>query len=440
MFDALRVGPYRLLWVSGLGVFLAVMAQNIARGWLAYELTGTNAGLGAVLLSFGLSMLVATPFGGMAADRFPKRLVLMFSMALLVASSAWIGVAVKLEFVEYWMLLVASALQAVAFAFFGPARMAFTAQLVERDTMRNAIVLGQLGLESMRVVGPALAGVLIGVTWFGVGGVFLASAALSAMALLASLRLPRGQPAPDRPLRSPLADMADGIAYLRAEPGLSLLSLTSLGVVMLGFPYLAFLPTVADEIFDVGAGGYGLMSTVSAGGAVVAGLVSVSWASRAEPWRVLGIAGFGFGISLVLIGLAPAFGLVLVGLALLGASGLSFQTTNQSLLLALSDVEYHGRLQGVVMLGFSGFGVAALPLGLLGDLVGLRAVLVGMGVAVCAVMLAFVSGRRRFRAGALVREAASRAAPRTAYGSTTTLPSAVRSMSERSALPASSSE
>jgi MFS family permease len=402
-FFALRSQPYRWLWVSGLAVFLSVMAQSIARAWLAFELTGTNAGLGGVLLGFGLPMLVATPWGGVAADRLSKRAVLATAVALLALTSGAIGLAVALDAIEYWMLVVTSGVQAVAFALYGPARMAFITELVDEGAVPNAIVLGQMSAEAMRVAGPAIAGVVIGAWTFGVEAVFLAGTVLTVVGMVTLVRLPPGHAPAGRPTRSPWAELADGMAYVRADPALRLLVLTSLGVVMVGFPYLAFLPTVAEDLFDVGSSGYGVMSAVSAAGAVVAGLVSPRLAGRRDPWQVLFGGGLVFGAAIVGLGLAPWYGLVLVILPVVGGAGLTFQTTNQSLLLELAEFEYHGRIQGLVMLGFSGFGIAALPLGVLADAIGLRTTFVLMGGAVIALVVASTlrSDRVRHRLTAL---------------------------------------
>ena len=373
------------------------MAQGIARAWLARELTGTNAGLGGVLLAFGLPMLFATPWGGVAADRLSKRAVLTVAVILLAVSSGAIGVAVAFDVIEYWMLLAGSALQAVAFALYGPARMAFITELVDSRAVDNAIVLGQMSAEAMRVAGPALAGAMIGAVSWGTEGVLIGAAGLMMVGVVTLAGLPPGRPAAGRPTRTPLAEMADGLAYVRGDPGLRLLVLTSLAVVMIGFPYMAFLPTVADELFEVGSGGYGVMSAVTAGGAVLAALFAARFGSR-DPWRSLYGAGFVFAAALILLGLCPWYGLVLVVLAAVGGAGLTFQTTNQSLLLEIADFEYHGRIQSLVMLGFSGFGIAALPLGLLADAIGLRTtfVLMGATVAVCmAVSLGRSSVARR---------------------------------------------
>ena len=192
--------------------------------------------------------------------------------------------------------------------------------------------------------------------------------------------------------------MVDALRYVRARPGLGLVALTTIGVVVIGFPYLTFLPTMADERFDVGAGGYGLMSGVAGFGAVVAGILAPRrrWVMQ-RPWPTVALSGGALGASLIALGLAGEFWLALVALLGVGAAGLVFQTTTQSLMLSLSDPDYHGRMQSMVVLGFSGFGLAALPLGLLADAVTLELTIVAMGVAVLVVTAAFAGKRIQHR-------------------------------------------
>jgi len=116
-----------------------------------------------------------------------------------------------------------------------------------------------------------------------------------------------------------------------------------------------------------------------------------------RPWPTVAVSGGALGVSLIVLGLAGAFWLALVALLAVGAAGLVFQTTTQSLMLALSDVDYHGRMQSMVVLGFSGFGLAALPLGLLADAVTLEVTMVAMGVVVLVVTAAFVRKRLEHR-------------------------------------------
>ncbi len=397
-FAALRIAPYRRLFLSGLLGFLAVQSQMIARGWLALELTGSNSGLGGVFLAFGIPMLIATPWGGVAADRLSKRAVLAASQFALAASAAWIGAAVAFDFIEYWMLLAASAIQAVAFSFLGPARMAFTGELVGRETLPNAIVLGQMSMNGTRIFGPSLAGVLIGVAWVGMAGVYFITAALSLLALVVVLFLPPGRPNPDRPARSPGQELVDGLRHVRANPPVLLLVVISFVVVMAAFPYIAFLPSVADGLFDVGPSGYGVMSAVSAVGALAASLFIAGRAGGPTVWRLQAGAGVGFAVFVGLLGISPSYGAALAAVFLIGASASAFQSLNNSLVLSLSDFEYHGRIQSLMMLSFSGFGMAALPLGVLADAVGLRTTLVGMGAVAAVAMLVMLLVRRRQRA------------------------------------------
>jgi MFS family permease len=397
MWSVLELAGYRRLFISAAIVIFGVMGQAVARAWLARDLTGSNAGLGGVLLVFGLAMLLSTPGGGVAADRYSKRAVLLYAVLALTASSVAIGVAVEAHVIRYWMLLAASAIQATAFAFYLPARIAFIAELVEAEQIGEAVVVTQTAQEAMRVIAPALAGVLIGVSWFGVGGVFLLAGASSALSAFFVARLPVGAPrtAPDR---SPLAEMVEAVGYVRSRRELSLVALTTIGVVVIGYPYLVFLPALADDRYHVGAGGYGLMAGVAGFGAVLAGLIAPrrSW-MVSRPWRVIGVSGAALGVALVALGFSSTYWLALIVLLAVGASALIFQTSTQAQMLSLSDFQYHGRMQSMVVLGFSGFGLAALPLGLFADATSLRLTLVGMGLLVLAVTGAFVLTRRRHR-------------------------------------------
>ena len=180
--------------------------------------------------------------------------------------------------------------------------------------------------------------------------------------------------------------MADAIQYVRSRKALGLVALTTIGVVVIGFPYMTFLPTLADDRYGVGAGGYGLMSGIAGLGAVVAGLLAPrgKWMLH-RPWATVAFSGAALGVALIGLGAAVSFPLALLALLAIGAAGLVFQTTTQSLMLTLSDVDYHGRMQSMVVLGFSGFGLAALPLGLLADALTLELTLALMGAVVLIV-------------------------------------------------------
>lgn len=395
-FAALAVRAYRQLWLGNVGSFLAIQMQSIARGWLALELTGSNAGLGGVFLAFGLPMLLLTPIAGVAADRASKRALLLVAQIAMAVSAAALGAAIIADVVAYWMLVAAGAVQGLAFSVLGPTRMAFTGELVGRRLLPNAIVLQQMAMNASKIVGPSLAGALIGVPAVGAGGVYLISTVLLIAAVVSTAALPPGRPDVVS-VASPLAEMLEGVRYVRRRRELTLLIATAFVVVMAAFPYIAFLPSIADEVFDTGSAGFGMLSAATAVGAVGVSLLIAKRAGGRRAVQLQTLAGFGFGIGVLALAVSPVFWVALAAAALLGAASSAYQSLNNSIVLDLTDNGYHGRVQALNMLSFSGFGMAALPLGAVADAVGLRQTLAGMAAVTTVAMLVYAVANRRLR-------------------------------------------
>jgi len=392
-FDSLRIPAYRRLWWGGMCAFGAGQMTLIARGWLAFDLTGTNAALGAVLIGFGLSSLVAIPVGGLLADRYSKRNIIVWAQVAQTLVSATVATLVAAGRIEFWMLIAASVVQGAAISVLAPSRLALIADIIDRDRLTNAVFLSSMSVQVTRVIGPATAGALIGIETIGISGVYYVGAAIAFLSVLLTLGLPAGRPK-RRSTRSPLEDIQDGLAYVRRRPELVRLLVVSLVVVMVGFPYVAFLPAMSEDIFGQGATGFGIMNTVAAVGAVITTLTLAN-IERHKLAAYQSGAGLLFGIALVSLSVSPAFVVALVAMLFVGATSMTFQTLNNSAVLSLADVEYHGRVQSLLMFSFSGFGLAALPLGLIADAVGLRQTMVVMGIAVVVFMLGAERWRRR---------------------------------------------
>lgn len=380
-FESLAVRDFRRLWWGGLFVFLAMQTQQIARSWLAYELTGTNTALGGVLIGFGVAGLIAIPTGGVLADRLNKRTILIGTQLVNTVVAVALAAAIETGAIRYWMIVVASVIGGSTISILAPARMAMTAEIIDRERLTNAIMLGQMSAQASRVVGPAVAGALIGVAAIGVEGVYYLSAVLSLLAVALSMVLPLGEPR-RRTQTSPLDDLREGIRYTRANPELVRLLVASLLVVMFGFAYQAFLPSMVADLFGRGAGALGWMTTVGALGAVAMSVVLAN-TPRDRLADLQGRAAFLLGVTIVVFSAAPTFALALAAMLFIGAATSAFQSLNGSLILSIADMEYHGRVQSLIMLSFSAFGLAALPFGIIADHFGLRRTMAGMGVAVC---------------------------------------------------------
>lgn len=388
-FASLRLPVYRRLLTGGTFNFLAMQISIIARGWLAFDLTGTNTALGGVLIGFGLSSIIAIPTGGVLADRLPKRKVLIATGAAQSLVSLLLAVAVATDVIAYWMLVVASILQGFIISLLGPARLAFMAEVVPRERLTNAIFLSQSALQFTRVFGPATAGALIGVQTVGISGVYFIAAGCAALGLFFTFGLPEGKPSAQSQ-RSPREDLADGLRFVRSNPRIARLLVMSYLVVLIGFPHVAFLPTMAEDIFDAGSSGFGLFTTAAAVGALVTSL-SLANVKRQRLWTYQVTGALVFGLSLTAFGVAPEFWVAMLVMVVIGASSAAFQALNNSLILSNTPVEYHGRVQSLLMLSFSGYGLAALPIGIIADAAGLRETMVSLGVLVGVVALVFIA-------------------------------------------------
>ena len=392
-FDSLKVSTFQRLWFGGMFVFLAMQTQQIARAWLAFDLTGTNTALGGVLIGFGVSGLFAIPAGGVIADRFDKRLVIVLTQLVNVVTTLAIAGAIETETIAYWMIVLASVIGGATISILAPSRIAMTAELVDREQLTNAVMLSNMSAQVTRVIGPGIAGVLIGISFVGVVGVYYLSALLSVGAVFLSLTLPASPPARRRST-GPIEDLAEGIRYTRADPELVRLLVASLLIIMFGFAHQAFLPAIVVDLFDRGSGSLGALTMSSALGAVVTSFVLAN-TPRDQLSRRQGLASYGLGGALLVFAVAPTFATALVALFFVGCGMAGFQALNGSLVLATADMEYHGRVQSLIMLSFSAFGLAALPFGILADAVGLRETMVGMGVAVLFAALQSDVWRRR---------------------------------------------
>ncbi|MDW3217533.1 MAG: MFS transporter [Acidimicrobiales bacterium] len=392
-FDALREPDYKWLWWGGVFVFLASQAQQVARGWLAYELTGNNRGLGGVIFGFGVSSLIAVPVSGVVADRFSKRKILVLSQSAMALAAFGIAIAIATDTVAYWMLIAASIVQGTGMSFLGPARLAMTADLIDRRLLTNAIFLSNASIQATRVVGPVVAGVLIAVEPVGTGGVYFIGTALATLSVLTVARLPAIEPRPHSG-RSGFGDLADGVAYVRRNKQLQRLLVIGVLVVMVGFPHITLLPGLVEDDFQLDAWAFGALTASAAIGAVTASLALANvHVRRLGPLQFR--AGTLFALALAIFAAIPVYWPAAAVMVFVGAASSAFQAMNNSQVLTIADVEYHGRVQSLMMLAFTGFGLAALPVGLLADAYGIREVMVAEGVLIGLVVLGGEAWRRR---------------------------------------------
>ena len=390
---ALHLPRYRILWFGTLFSFLGMQMQIIARGYLAYDLTGRNTALGGVMIAFGVPQMLFALWGGVVADRMAKRNVLILWQSSLAVGSALLTLAIWSGAVQYWMLLAMAVLTGTAFSFIGPARQAFIGDLVPEELMGNATVLQQASMNGTRVIGPALAGTIIAIPVIGVGGVYALTTLGFVITAATLFLLPPGRPKRKVEHSSPLQDVVDSLRYVRRDRPIATLLLTSFIVVALAFPYTGFLPSVARSVFGRGALGLGAMSALAAVGALAATLAAATLTAHKRAWRLQTFTGVAFAVTLVVFAFAPSFPMALLAILFVGFFASGFQSLNSALTMTLAEKHYYGRVQALMGLNWSLFGILSLPFGVLADAIGIRTTLALMGMAtlVCLAGIQFLA-------------------------------------------------
>lgn len=427
MFTSLRVPAFRALWWSGAFSFVSVHMQFLLRGLLAWDLTEREGALGLVYLPFGVALLLATPLGGVAADRLSKRRLMLAGQLMLTLTAVGMGAAVATGTIRFWMLLVAAGLQGLMFGLIGPARISMTTEIVGRDRVGNAITLSSLSMSGSRLFAPSLAGTLAGTALFGLSGAYFVSATCAAVSFVLLLPLPEtraavlgdavaataaesavtaGADASAHSWRSAFAsllaalagaldDIAEGVRYVTGRRQLRRTILVSTTVIMFGFSYIVFLPALVEGLFGRSEADVGYLTSATAVGAIAAAALLAKRADSPGAPQFLVFTGFGFGATVIALGLSPSYWAAMAVAVGVGAAATGFMTLAQVLAMRASDDAHQGRVQSLVQLAFAAFALTATPAGAAAELVGLRTVMAGMGAAVIAAMAAYaLTGRR----------------------------------------------
>ena len=391
-FTALKHRDYRILWTAQAFSFMGMQMQQIARGLLAYKLTGSYAGMGIILMGWGLSQLVFGLFGGAVADRVNKRNIIIVAQAgtgalcLLTASSITFG------FISVELLFLTGIAQGTLFAFNMPARQALVAELVPQPVLMNAIALNNVVMNATRIVGPAVAGLVIsfGDAQFGGRGIeaaYYVQAAMYLGVLTVLIFLPASKShlegAANR--RGIFSEIGAGLTYVTRSRVLLQLMLLAFISTLVGMPYMSLLPGFAVGELGVPASAFGIMMSVTGVGAIVGSLFIATMSDHPRKPLLQMVFGIGFGAGLIGLGLgSAAFGYMGALVALLGVGlfATTFQTLNNTMLMAETRPEYYGRVMSVYMLTFALFPLMAYPLGVVADAIGAKTTFVLMGVLI----------------------------------------------------------
>jgi MFS family permease len=383
--------------VSNVGTWM----QRTAQDWLVLTgLTHNNAtAVGVVMaLQFGPQMLLL-PLTGLAADRLDRRRLLLATQAAMGALALALGVLTIAGLVRLWHVYLLALLLGCVAAFDAPARQTFVSDLVDETDLPNAVALNSTSFNAGRLIGPAVAGVLVGVVGFG--WVFLINAASFGAVLgsLATLRL-GGLHHGARALRVP-GNLADGLHYVRRRPDLRAVLLMLFLIGTFGFNFAIFIATMSVSAFHAGASQYGLLTSVMALGSIVGALLAAARGRPGIPRLLAGAAVF--GLALAVAAVMPGYRLFGCALFVCGIAAQVFSTSTNSLVQLSTEPAMRGRVMAILLaIALGGTPIGAPIVGWVADTFGPRwALAVGAASGFIAAAVALRHLRGVARAGTM---------------------------------------
>jgi MFS family permease len=362
MFRALRVRNFRIFSSANLVSLTGTWMQRIGQDWLVLQLSDDSGiALGLITaLQFGPT-LVLSMYGGVLADRYAKRRMLQITQALMGVLALLLGILVATGGVALWHVFVlAGGLGAVA-AIDAPVRQSFVSEMVGPGLLANAVSLNSSIFNGARLVGPSLAGLLIGAASGDTAPAFFVNAASFAftIAALAGMRADELRPSP--PVARARGQLRAGVAYTWAHPDLVLAMVLAFVVGTFGFNYQVTIALMAREVFHLGAEAFGLLSTCFAVGSLSGALLSTRRSLRPRQ-RFLVISAVVFGLLTVVAGLMPGYVSFAVLLVPTGAAALVFSVANNSFVQLGVDPQMRGRVMALYFMCFMGGTPVGAPL------------------------------------------------------------------------------
>lgn len=394
-FRALRHRNYRLFFYGQLVSLIGTWLQQTAMSWFVYQITGSKFLLGAVVAVGSAPMMIFSLWGGSLADRYSKRAILIGTQTAQMLSAFVLAAGVWIGFASASFIMVIAALNGIAMGFDIPARQAFTVEMTSREDLLNAISLNSSIFHGARVIGPSIAGLMIGTVGIPICFFLNGVSFIAVIAGLMRMQLP--------PLErsiihtSPLEHAWTGIVYsIQHQRVRTILSLF-FAVGVFGWSYTVLMPAFARDILGRGANGYGLLISASGAGALLGALLVAAYGHLVTP-RKLAFGGiYLFSGAVIALAFTRSFYFSLGCLFFAGLGMLLFFATSNTTLQTIVPDEMRGRVMGIWSLVFGMMiPVGSLEAGAVANLLGTSFAL-GFGAIIClaaAIITRIVIARR----------------------------------------------
>lgn len=350
MFSSLKIRNYRLFFIGQVVSNTGTWMQRIAQDWLVLSLTGSSAAVGITTALQFLPMLLFGLYGGVLVDRLPKRPALLVTQTSMALTGLALAALTLTGHVQVWHVYVAAFAVGLATVVDNPARQSFVSEMVGPDQLQNAVSLNSANFQSARLVGPAVAGLMI--TGVGTGWAFLANglsfaAPITGLLLMRARELHVVQRAPRGK-----GQLREGLRYVAGRPEL-IWPIVLVGFIgTFGFNFPVWLSAYADDVFRAGAGAYSLFNTLMAVGSLVGALLAARRGTARL--RVLIAAALAFGVLETVAAVAPSYWLFALLMVPIGMFGMTVNVTANTAVQMTTDPAMRGRVMALFMMVFMG--------------------------------------------------------------------------------------
>ena len=389
-FSSFQNYNYRLFWTGQLLSRMGSWISRVAQAWLVLQLTNSSFSLGLVAALQSLPITFLALFGGVLADRFPKRPVLIITQTIMAIDSLAIAVLITTHHIQIWHLYILASILGLATAFDNPTRQAFVSEMVGPENLPNAVALNSSLFNAARIVGPAVAGILIAAFTIDVSFYIDAFSFLAVIAALILMRPAEFHDVP-KPVRGPVfTRMREGVSYAVQTPAVLLPLILLAFIGTFGYNFTVILPLIAKYVLNIGALGFGGLTTAIGVGALTGALCIAYFNKPSE--RLLLIAGTAFTVLLGLLALSTMLPLTLGILLILGFASICYTATTNTRIQLNAPGPLRGRVMSLYILLNAGMTpVGALLIGTLASDFNVRfAVGVMTGLCALGVVVGFI--------------------------------------------------
>ncbi|MFD4989830.1 MFS transporter [Streptomyces sp. NPDC058374] len=358
MFSSLKVRNYRLFFTGQVISNTGTWMQRIAQDWLVLTLTGSSAAVGITTALQFLPMLLFGLYGGVLVDRLPKRPLLLFTQGAMGVTGLALAALTLSGQVQVWHVYVTAFVLGLVTVVDNPARQTFVSEMVGPRQLANAVSLNSANFQSARLVGPAVAAVLISAVGSGYAFLINGLSFAAPIAGLLMMRMGELHKAPRTPRGK--GQLREGLRYVAGRPDL-IWPIVLVGFIgTFGFNFPIWLSAFADKVFDGGPGMYGTLNTLMAAGSLAGALLAAR--RGAGRLRLLVAAAVGFGVLEIVAAFAPSVWIFAVLMVLTGMFGLTVNVTANSYVQMATEPQMRGRVMALFMMVFTGGTPLGAPL------------------------------------------------------------------------------